>query len=55
MGNRRGVIELRILACIGFPDTTNMRKKLTLYCGVGLRCVLPMKSLQDLGSANSLP
>ncbi|MBI2753270.1 MAG: rhodanese-like domain-containing protein [Betaproteobacteria bacterium] len=45
----RGVIELRIWALVGFPDKTDMGKKLTLYCGSGMRCILAAKSLQDLG------
>jgi rhodanese-related sulfurtransferase len=49
----RGVIELRIWAYVGFPDETDMSKKMTLYCGSGTRCVLAAKSLKDLGSAMS--
>lgn len=45
----RGVIELRIWASVGFPDKTDMGKKMTLYCGSGMRCILAAKSLQDLG------
>ena len=45
----RGVIELRIWAYVGFPDKTDMSKKMTLYCGSGVRCILAAKSLQDLG------
>ncbi len=45
----RGVIELRIWAYVGFPDKTDMSKKMTLYCGSGTRCVLAAKSLKDLG------
>ena len=45
----RGVIELRIWAYVGFPDKTDMSKKITLYCGSGVRCILAAKSLQDLG------
>lgn len=45
----RGVIELRIWAYVGFPGKTDMSKKITLYCGSGVRCVLAAKSLQDLG------
>ena len=48
----RGVIELRIWAYVGFPDQTDMGKKITLYCGSGLRCMLATKSLQDLGFSN---
>lgn len=45
----RGVIELKIWPHVGFPDKTDMGKKITLYCGSGTRCVLAAKSLQDLG------
>jgi len=45
----RGVIELRIWAYVGFPNKTDMNKKMTLYCGSGTRCVLAAKSLKDLG------
>jgi rhodanese-related sulfurtransferase len=48
----RGVIELRIWAHVGFPDRTDMSRKMTLYCGSGTRCVLAAKSLQDLGFSN---
>ena len=44
----RGVIELRIWAFVGYPDKTDMTKKIT-HCGSGLRCILAAKSLQDLG------
>jgi len=40
----RGVIELRIWAYVGFPDNTDLNKKITLYCGSGVRCVLAAKS-----------
>ena len=45
----RGVIELRIWAYVGFPSKADMSKKITLYCGSGVRCILAAKSLQDLG------
>jgi rhodanese-related sulfurtransferase len=45
----RGVIELKIWPYVGFPDKTDMSKKITLYCGSGTRCILAAKSLQDLG------
>lgn len=48
----RGVIELRIWSYIGFPDKTDMGRKMTLYCGSGTRCALAAKSLQDLGFSN---
>ena len=45
----RGQIELSIWPHVGFPDNTDMSRKMTLYCGSGTRCVLATKSLQDLG------
>jgi rhodanese-related sulfurtransferase len=45
----RGVIELKIWPYVGYPDKTDMSRKITLYCGTGLRCILAAKSLQDLG------
>jgi rhodanese-related sulfurtransferase len=45
----RGVIELKIWGYVGFPDKTDLNKKMTLYCGSGARCILAAKSLQDLG------
>jgi rhodanese-related sulfurtransferase len=48
----RGQIELRIWPHVGFPDNTNLSKKMTLYCGSGTRCALATKSLQDLGFSN---
>jgi rhodanese-related sulfurtransferase len=48
----RGQIEFRIWPHVGFPDNTNMSRKMTLYCGSGVRCVLATKSLQDLGFSN---
>jgi rhodanese-related sulfurtransferase len=49
----RGQIEFRIWPHVGFPDHTNMSKKMTLYCGSGARCALATKSLQDLGFSNA--
>jgi rhodanese-related sulfurtransferase len=48
----RGVIELSIWAYVGFPDKTDMGRRMTLYCGSGARCALAAKSLQDLGFRN---
>jgi rhodanese-related sulfurtransferase len=48
----RGVIEVRIWPKVGFPDKLDLGKKITLYCGSGLRCVLAAKSLQDLSFTN---
>ena len=32
----RGVIELKIWPYVGFPDKTDLSRKITLYCGTGL-------------------
>jgi len=50
----RGVIELSIWPHVGFPDSTDLGKRITLYCGVGTRCILAAKSLQDLGFTNAV-
>ncbi len=48
----RGLIEFRIWKMVGFPDKTDMNRKMTLYCATGGRCALATKSLQDLGFTN---
>ena len=48
----RGLIEFTIWEHVGFPDKTDMGKKLTLYCKTGGRCALAAKTLQDLGFTN---
>lgn len=48
----RGRIELAIWPHVGFPDHVDMSRRITLYCGTGVRCVLAAKSLQDLGFTN---
>jgi rhodanese-related sulfurtransferase len=48
----RGLIEFRIWKLVGFPDKTDMNKKMTLYCASGGRCALATKTLQDLGFTN---
>jgi rhodanese-related sulfurtransferase len=50
----RGVIELDIWPHAGFPDATDLNRKITLYCGSGTRCILATKSLQDLGFTNAV-
>ena len=37
---------------VGFPDKTDMNKKMTLYCKSGGRCALATKTLRDLGFTN---
>ncbi len=48
----RGMIEFNIWTHVGYPEKTDMGKKLTLYCKTGGRCALAAKSLQDLGFTN---
>ena len=48
----RGQIELNIWPHVGFPEETDMSRRMTLYCGSGVRCILAAKSLQDLGFSN---
>jgi len=37
---------------VGYPDRTDLARRITLYCGAGTRSVLSAKSLQDLGFHN---
>jgi rhodanese-related sulfurtransferase len=48
----RGLVEFTIWNHVGFPDKTDMNKKMTLYCKTGGRCALATKSLRDLGFTN---
>jgi rhodanese-related sulfurtransferase len=48
----RGLIEFRIWKLVGFPDKTDMSKKMTLYCASGGRCALATKTLMELGFTN---
>ena len=48
----RGQIGLKIWPHAGFAGNTDMDKRMTLYCGSGMRCILAAKSLQDLGFQN---
>ncbi len=48
----RGFIEFKIWKKIGFPDKTDTKKKIYLYCKLGGRAALSAKSLQDLGFTN---
>ena len=48
----RGLIEFRIWKLVGFPDKTDMGKKMTLYCASGGRCALATKTLMELGFTN---
>ncbi len=48
----RGQIEFKIWGYVGYPEKTDLAKKITIYCGTGSRCVLAAKSLQDLKFSN---
>ena len=48
----RGVIEFKIWKHVGFPDKTDLNKKIYIYCKTGGRCTLATRSLQDLGFTN---
>jgi rhodanese-related sulfurtransferase len=45
----RGLLEFTIWTEVGFPDKTDMNRKMYLYCKTGGRCTLAAKTLQDLG------
>ncbi len=45
----RGLLEFNIWGEVGFPDKTDVNKKIYVYCKTGGRCTLAAKSLQDLG------
>ena len=45
----RGLLEFTIWGEVGFPDKTDMNRKIYLYCKTGGRCTLAAKTLQDLG------
>lgn len=45
----RGVIEFMIWPAVGYPDRTDMDKKMYLYCQSGGRCALAARALHDLG------
>jgi len=48
----RGLLEFRIWSHVGYPDKTDMNKRMTLYCRTGGRCALAAKTLQELGFTN---
>jgi rhodanese-related sulfurtransferase len=48
----RGLLGFTRWNQVGFPDKTNMNKKMTLYCKTGVRCALATKTLRDLGFTN---
>jgi len=48
----RGLLKFTRWNQVGFPDKTDMNKKMTLYCKSGGRCALATKTLRDLGFTN---
>lgn len=48
----RGLIEFNVWPVVGFPDKTDMGRKITVYCRTGGRAALTAKSLRDLGFTN---
>jgi rhodanese-related sulfurtransferase len=45
----RGTIETAIWPRVGGAAAPDLSRRMTLYCGTGLRCALAAKSLRDLG------
>ena len=45
----RGVIEFTIWEKVGFPDKTDLGKKIYLYCRTGTRTALAVATLKKLG------
>jgi rhodanese-related sulfurtransferase len=48
----RGVIEFRIWALTGYPDSPDTGIRLFTYCKTGSRCALAARSLNQLGFPN---
>jgi rhodanese-related sulfurtransferase len=48
----RGLIEFMIWKYVGFPDATDMEKRIYVYCNSGGRASLSGKSLGELGFTN---
>lgn len=48
----RGQIEIAVWSLVGYPQATDLGRRMTLMCGSGIRCILAAKSLQDLGFTN---
>ena len=50
----RGLLEFFVWGrVVGYPQKTNMNKKIYIYCKTGIRAALAVKSLQDLGLPNA--
>jgi rhodanese-related sulfurtransferase len=48
----RGIIEFMIWEKVGFPDKTDLGKKIYIYCRTGNRTALTAATLKDLGFTN---
>ena len=48
----RGVIEFRIWALTGYPESTDLSIRVFAYCKTGGRCALAARSLKQLGFQN---
>ena len=48
----RGVIEFMIWDSVGFPDKTDLGKKIYIYCRTGSRTALAATTLKNLGFTN---
>jgi rhodanese-related sulfurtransferase len=50
----KGLLEFFVWEkVVGYPEKTDMSKKIYIYCKTGIRAVLATKSLQDLGLTNA--
>ncbi len=49
----RGLLEFFVWEkIVGYPEKTDMSKKIYIYCKTGIRAIMATKSLQDLGLTN---
>lgn len=50
----RGLLEFFVWEkVVGYPEKTDMSKKIYIYCKTGIRAIMATKSLQDLGLTNA--
>jgi len=50
----RGLLEFMIWSKIGYPQSTDLNKKIYLYCKSGRRAILAAKSLNDIKLKNAV-
>ena len=48
----RGRLEFQIWKALGYPEKTDLNRKIYLQCGTGARAVLAAKQLKELGFTN---